>query len=743
MEQNIQVRNIAVQERANRPSCRQLSAEKLAQTEKSERIKDICTTLKNLRHKVDTGIISPERYEEQKKLQKQLLPTITWGCSFKDNHRRDTTPQGQDNILPSGLVMHDFDHLSKPRGFYETYIRGREKELGIAYAHITPSWEGLRLVTPYKEGMSWVETQQWMAEELKQAHDPNCKNMSKCSFCVSEEMVLYKDEELLFHQECEMNNVKCEMENVKCSYKGIPYDLITKHWWALDGGEPVEGERNSKLFKWAVNFRNICNDDEQLMKNIMPSYGLSAQECDTILHHALKPAYKDEQDGVQKRVQMESAIKMAGQQQMGQMYTAENCPRLPQTLPPLMEKLLKSSPSQYREAVANAVFPPLATHITGWKFKYVDSVVMEPMMMSVLIAPSGSGKSCVIQPINHIMADIKENDMKNRKALEEWKQLYRMAGSKAKPQRPVNIPIQYIQPDATTAAFNQLLQDAEGRYLYCNMNEIERLDKLNPGNRKGEQFTLICNAFDGADWGQERAGIESVTANCKLRFNFNASTTVARGKEYFKNEILKGAVHRINFSTLPDMGIGAPIPVYGEYDEEYDAAITSYIRNLKVAAGEKPCTLPPLNELIKTLHEEISGQALQSDSKALWEFAKRALIITYLKGCILWLAHGQEWREDFEPFLRWSLEYDLHCKMLFFGKQMTLALEAEETANQPHVNPNMLHQLPTIFNFNQVVEVRAKSGSKTDKQSCQNMIRKWIHSNYIRRLGENQYQKTS
>ena len=204
-------------------------------------------------------------------------------------------------------------------------------------------------------------------------------------------------------------------------------------------------------------------------------------------------------------------------------------PAMPEKLPKLVELLISRTPEVYKPAVAHAIFPPLATHLWQTSFRYIDNVVHEATLSTCLLAGTGAGKSSVNKPINYIMEDIRKRDAENLKREKEWKEeMIRKGANKDKRKRPDNLVIQEIDADMTNPAFVMRTAEAQGRFLYTSLNELDQFDALKgTGN---QHFRIMCLASDSDNqYGQTRVGISSVTERVTIRFNWNASTTIQKG----------------------------------------------------------------------------------------------------------------------------------------------------------------------------------------------------------------------
>ena len=413
-------------------------------------------------------------------------------------------------------------------------------------------------------------------------------------------------------------------------------------------------------------------------------------------------------------------------------------PELPEKLPPLIELLVSRTPKIYQPAVASAVFPALGAHLWQTTFRYIDNCLHEATLSTLLLAPTGSGKSCVNVPIDYIMADIRERDRLSMEKERKWKQDMQTKGAnKDKKKRPEGIVIQEIDPDSTSAAFVQRMADAEGRFLYARMNEIQQLNNLSSRGNSQNVFDLLCLAFDyGNIYGQTRVGTSSVSERVCVRFNYNVSTTIRKGQQFFSRVLTDGPLSRIGMCTIPEREIGAEMPVYGTYGDDFAEALKPYIERLTAARGLVECE--EASQLARVLMQENADFARLSQSRVYENFSFRANVIAFLKAMVLYVAHGEEWMPEMEDFIRWSLQYDMWCKMQFFGQ----AIEEQEYAGEKgnHRGPqNLLDLLPEVFTREEAGMLRQRQGIRTGSLSY--MLSNWKKRGYIEIYGEEMSQK--
>ena len=402
-------------------------------------------------------------------------------------------------------------------------------------------------------------------------------------------------------------------------------------------------------------------------------------------------------------------------------------PEMPEKLPKLVELLISRTPEVYKPAVAHAIFPPLATHLWQTSFRYIDNVVHEATLSTCLLAGTGAGKSSVDKPIRYIMEDIRKRDAENLKREKEWKEeVTRKGANKDKRKRPDNLVIQEIDADMTSPAFVMRTAEAQGRFLYTSLNELDQFDALRGSSN--QQFRIMCLAFDPFNlFGQQRVGVQSVTERVTIRFNWNASTTIQKGQRYFSKVLTDGPISRINFCTIPEREIGDEMPVYGDYNDAYREALKPYIENLNNARGLIDC--PEAFQLALKLKDENAEFSRLSQDRVYENLSFRANVIAYLKACVLYVANGCKWEPEIDEFIRWSERYDLYCKMRFFGDAIKRANDTGEKSSKRGPS-NMLMQLPDEFTYQQVIDLRVANGMS--QKGTSKMLGNWKDRHYIR-----------
>ena len=522
------------------------------------------------------------------------------------------------------------------------------------------------------------------------------------------------------------------------TYDGVPYEEITKALVELMGGAPAHGNRNNFIYREACLLRYICNSEAAWIKQVIEIFGEDEAKAFASVESACKVAQSSEMPQLVKQ-----AVEIARKNYLAKQATekagiyADVPPQMPARLPKLIKLLTSKVPVDFKPAVAMAVFPPLAAHLKGVSFRYIDNQMHEPAMMNLLVAPMSSGKSAVNGPIDCIIDDLVQMDKVNRQKEQDWKdEVNTMGDNKKKPVRPEDICIRIVSPDLTRAAYIQRLdgvQKAGGAYLYCKMDEVDMLRKFNDPS----QLIRLC--WDNSEDGQERVGTKSVTARVKTRFNWNASSTIAVTQKFFSvREVADGAVSRLSLATIirPDF---APYPVVGEYDALFKSELASYIHRLNAASGFKECR--KARQLIERLGNEIMEMAQLAYNKPYAEFAKRGLANGFRRAMVLYLANGEKWEKPIEDFIEWSVKYDLWCKMRFFGNQMQEAIDADNRAvcHSSGVS-NLLLFVHDTFDKAEIQNVCMVHGTKTKLAI---LLCNWKKRGFIVKNEDDTFSKTA
>ena len=626
-------------------------------------------------------------------------------------------------------------------------VLSKKDELGLQMLERSAT-KGYHLVFRRRPELSQEANLKWASDLLGVAFDNNAKDITRVFFSTtgSEADLIYLDDAIFDatalqcyssknDQQTAESDVPTVAHDPDATYNGIAFaDIIVKYWELFNNGhQPVEGDRNALTFELAVTIRSICGYSLERLMQVIPNYwkkpdGTCSQEDQAEWRQTIENALKEPRKGMPYRLkQVLQAMKSATQMKAcgGTMSTP---PPIPKRLPSLIKLLTKNVPWFYKPAVANAVFPALGAHLHGVKFRYWDNVEHEGTFMNILIGRQSIGKGSIKKPIQYIMEDIRQRDIPNRLREAAWKQ--RNSGNKQKNDpRPMDICIQMLIDNLTDAVFNQRIVDANNngeRFIYTIVDEIEALKKVTSKGSVDDVGLLIRKAFDNSMAGQERVGADSVSGIAPLRWNFNASTTPPNARKFLYKMVNDGTLGRLDISTIIRSEDDTTEPIYGLYDQTFADELKPYIDRLEAANGLIEC--PQAIKLSLEIKQENEDAARLYESEAYRVLSYRANVIAWLKGMVLYVAHGYRWDRTIAEFVRWTAQYNLWCKMLYFGKQLEKELREEVEIQRQSGPQNLLELLPDEFTKDQYFLMRQSQGKSGDGEST---LRTWTSRGYL------------
>ena len=641
----------------------------------------------------------------------------------------------------------------------------------IALAHITPSGDGLRVVVKRVKGFTIERSQQEWCDYMNLSvidikPDAACKDISRLSFAPMQKEVLYYNPSLLFAElpdakdypdgtlwqthpnpPCEGGNPNGAKQSAMAApppsqggtgwvseYNGVPYSEIVKRLEEQLGGRPEHGARNSIIFSMACNLRYVCNDDAAWIASILPTYGEDAQKHRTTIQSAVnRPMSREMPETLKRALGVAKMCSEGGKSEIIN-HKSELPPALPEVLPQPVALLISRTPDRMKAAVAMSVFPPLGTHLRGVDFAYWDGRNYEPTFMNVVVAELSSGKSAVNTPIEYVLADIETRDEVALGREREWKdKCARISSTQDKPERPKGLVVQILPSDMTNAAFVQRLADADGHFLYTQMDEIELLNALKTNTAGNNVSAILRLAFDCGKYGQARVAANAINAKVRVRWNWNASSTVQRVRKFFAKNVADGTLSRVSFATIVKTQAdryGRNRPKYLAYGDHFADELRPYIDRLNTCTGTLVC--PEAQEWAEQLCDELSNFAEEVEDETYATLSFRAVLMGFFRAMLLYVMNGCRWSEEIAEFSAWSVRYDLWCKMRFFRDMLHSDLEGEETAKQ-RGPVGLLPLLPQEFTRDDVRALRIAQGMKPDPRI---VLSQWVAKGAVVRDSE-------
>ena len=561
----------------------------------------------------------------------------------------------------TGLVVMDIDHVDSPKELWAQIDNARltiDNDLRscILLVYVTPSGKGLKIV--FKANVLWgnlIDNQHRMAELLGVQVDESCKDASRMSFVCKEEDILYLDKELFtYHNDAFAKkydgqyrnghsapsvdrlplsvNVQPSTLNVQRSFKGVPYSTIIEEWWKRNGGLPHEGERNVKLYNLAVNLRAICDNNRQLLLEIMPRLGLDEQE----LLNIVDSACKEQPKGISKK--MQEIINIAtnnGQRSTVNVqrdddeinellwYWGEQIEKMSEHFPALKDVCKGLKKNQYPAAlvVGGLLMMTLMTRCT-YRFYHRPEELRRLNGSAMIIGDPASGKSFATRLYNLLMAPLFASDKIGIDAINAYREMMRTKGAnKEKPKKPKVVV--RIHPARTSNA--QFIKDmvnatetVDGVEMQLHMltfdTELDNTLSVQKGGSWIDKMSMELKAFHNEEDGQAYSNVDSVMQKFRVTWNFiYTGTPIALKKKVNESNFGSGLATRLTCIPLPSTRFEM-IEFESTIDYESDNRLSEWAFKLDRTKGELP-----LGKLVRELYDWTArrmADAQENDSEA-------------------------------------------------------------------------------------------------------------------------------
>lgn len=715
--------------------------------------------LVNLKEAKEKGQVDEETFKKEKSKLKAQLPAFLYQADCPTGVRKNSEAE------PSMFCIIDIDHEKYPLEKWHV-LADTLKELKlmeyVVLTHLTPSLEGLRLVLIRPENGNIKQAQAWWAKQLKlEEYDTSVNDLVRLSYAPLQENILYRNDALLFPSEeavlPSLGEVELPViEEVKKTAekpaptpkvqqpvevkKGAPIDLarveknlgvkipdIVARYWEKTG-MPYEGSRNTRLADLAAQVRYVVDYNTEavteILRHALPTDVAPLEEAE---YQSIARSMCKQERTPMSHLMREILNELKEEQPQDvegilYPYFAPQPPAMPKRLPKCVYLICNGFEKIYWPAVANSIFPTLGSYCYDLSFDYLDGRTHEMHFMEILFGESGEGKNVITMTDKALSKRMDARDAANRAIIQQWKEETKnsSANSKKKP-RPV-VPIQRIAPDATGAGYLLQALAAGNLTLHLSLGELSLIRNLSGKN----VYEFLCAAFDRDDWGATRAGIDSVDGMVSLRLNFSAACTIWKTLEFLKGHVADGTTSRIGFTYLVSQEIGADMPKLKKFDELFQKNLAPYLDALENTHGNLVCK--PALRVAKEMNEEFKQVSVLTYDRAFNNLSRRANVIGYLKGCLLYVANGCKWEKEIEDFMRWSIRNDMWVKMRFFAE------EFERETQMPNISrkgpKNLLTFLPDQFTEEEAIRTLSAQG-KTEK-NVENMLKQWKKRHHIR-----------
>ena len=445
--------------------------------------------------------------------------------------------------------------------------------------------------------------------------------------------------------------------------------------------------------------------------------------------------------GLKKEERIRRAVR-----DMELIYASEEPPKMPQTVPRFVKAYLWNTPSHFQPGYSQAGFPAAATLMDDVFFRHPNNLSVQAKLNALIIGDSGVGKNGLPLIFRYMLADIMAESHDNMERQVEIDEHNNLLGANTKKEaRPKDLVQRIVFPNTTIPALAKQMKQNHGLPCFMEAPEIEDLWAFKNGAGGMSPLVLLREADDrDGKIRQRRVGEKSVTVDEPLFLNYCVSSTPEGAHDFFKRDMLKGALNRQEVAFIPPQPIGEKEGKYKPYDELYAKRLQPFIDNLRKARehandqGQIVCK-KALN-LYDELKDECSAYAQATYDKTWDNLTHRGLTHVFLKTCILYVANGFKWEPAIDSFIRWSFHYCLWSKLHVFGDKVREA-ENKLQLSKPG-KPNLLLLIKSnIFSLTDAVNMRQKQGMNESINATKNMLNVWVNRKWIKRLSDGRYEK--
>ena len=573
----------------------------------------------------------------------------------------------------SKSVGMDIDHLSVDEvNLVAATAIEKKDELGLLMLERSARGGGLHVVFRRHPEMDQEANLRWASDLLGVEYDAGAKDITRVFFATTSEDLLYLHEDLFDNAECEsftgldttstgseatftnekatftasetasetteQNDDETKTEEAKTSksqgettdeeaseaegplcYKGIPYDRIIEKWWAFynDGEHPIRSNRNTLTFELAVNLRNICDSDPQLLDRIIPCYdGFPEAEKMACIRSALgekktqmPKRLKDVLMAVRQDMRAEAREEAEEEEALLQddLYYYDALPKMPQGV---RESIDAVGPYLAMPAIF-AITPAIGMLATGVRVD-IHGNPSQLNLISYIAGDFASGKGSIDPIISAWLSEVKMVDKGYLEAEEEWRARKRAAKNKKEQPEDPKYPVRYLTLNNTVANLADRLANTQGKHAFSFTPEADTVAQ--------KWRTAMCDfsvmlrqAYDGTPYDREAKSADAVNVHIeKLLWNVVMCGTPDALYRVITN-YTDGFQSRVAVARTPDNTFSALAESPYRLTEQHRAKIQQVAHLLPLMNGD--VELPKLEKRGRQWLERIRIETLENDDK--------------------------------------------------------------------------------------------------------------------------------
>ena len=572
-----------------------------------------------------------------------------------------------------------------------------------------------------------------------------------------------------------------EAEDPLC-YEGIPYDRIIRKWWDFynEGKTPSKSNRNTLTFELAVNLRNICDSDPQLLDRIIPCYDeFPEAEKMACIRSALgekktqmPKRLKDVLMAVRQDMRAEAREEAEEEEALLQddLYYYDALPKMPQGV---RESIDAVGPYLAMPAIF-AITPAIGMLATGVRVD-IHGNPSQLNLISYIAGDFASGKGSIDPVVSAWLSEIKIADKGYLEAEEEWRARKRAAKNKKEQPEEPKYPVRYLTLNNTVANLADRLANTGGKHAFSFTPEADTVAQ--------KWRTAMCDfsvmlrqAYDGTPYDREAKSADAVNVHIeKLLWNVVMCGTPDALYRVITN-YTDGFQSRVAVARTPDNTFSALAESPYRLTEQHRAKIQQVAHLLPLMNGD--VELPKLEKRGRQWLERIRIETLENDDKTKARQRFRTCPTAMRMTACLMLCrvaeqliqhHGQQGAETqlkADPTLWQKMlqrqqtpqmlatfdvlaDYMIDNAIYFFRERIEEAFRAATyaPADAPRTkkssNDTIYKQLETNFTSDEAFSLAMSlRGGNVTKVRINSMLYRWERQGMVRRIDRGVYKKT-
>ena len=572
-----------------------------------------------------------------------------------------------------------------------------------------------------------------------------------------------------------------EAEDSLC-YEGIPYDRIIRKWWDFynEGKTPSKSNRNTLTFELAVNLRNICDSDPQLLDRIIPCYdGFPEAEKMACIRSALgekktqmPKRLKDVLTAVQQDMRAEAREEAEEEDALLQddLYYYDALPKMPQGV---RESIDAVGPYLAMPAIF-AITPAIGMLATGVRVD-IHGTPSQLNLISYIAGDFASGKGSIDPVVSAWLSEIKMADKGYLEAEEEWRARKRAAKNKKEQPEEPKYPVRYLTLNNTVANLADRLANTGGKHAFSFTPEADTVAQ--------KWRTAMCDfsvmlrqAYDGTPYDREAKSADAVNVHIeKLLWNVVMCGTPDALYRVITN-YTDGFQSRVAVARTPDNTFSALAESPYRLTEHHKAKIQQVAHLLPLMNGD--VELPKLEKRGRQWLERIRIETLENDDKTKARQRFRTCPTAMRMTACLMLCRvaeqliqhhglqGAETQLKADPTLWQKMlqrqqtpqmlatfdvlaDYMIDNAIYFFRERIEEAFRAATyaPADAPRTkkssNDTIYKQLETNFTSDEAFSLAMSlRGGNVTKVRINSMLYRWERQGMVRRIDRGVYKKT-